>query len=59
MASVLLKKGGRLVYLYPVKRNHWKPEDLPSHESFRLIDICENPLSAKNCRICIVMEKLQ
>ena len=59
LACRVLKKGGRLVFLYPVERSEFKhtPEELPSHEEFELIDFCENPIAGGKSRILITMKR--
>jgi len=58
LGSQVLKVGGRLVFLYPVRRGKWKEEDIPTDKQFRLVEFCENPMNKKMSRICVVAEKL-
>ena len=45
-AENALKKGGRLVFLYPVDNTIEKEEDLfPKHENFDLKDYSECPMA--------------
>lgn len=59
LAERLLKKGGRLVYLYPIlKEEGLQFSKIKHRESFVLIDVAENYLNSKNGRLCFTYQKL-
>ena len=58
-ASKLLKKGGRLVFLFHTDIEY-PPEfnEFPTHPCFELVHACENPLMRKRSRHSIKMVKV-
>lgn len=52
--SLVLK--GRLAYLIPTTYD-FTIDDLPKHPCLEIVSICEQPLSTRHGRRCVVMEK--
>ena len=50
--------GGRLVYWLPVIRQHYSPDNLPSHPALSLVGDMEQVLSSNTSRRLVVMEKM-
>mmetsp|Transcript_35084 Transcript_35084/g.34753 ORF Transcript_35084/g.34753 Transcript_35084/m.34753 type:complete len:132 (+) Transcript_35084:192-587(+) len=59
IASFLLKKGGKLVFLFHTDIEY-PPEvnEYPTHPCFELVHACENPLMRKRSRHSIKMVKI-
>lgn len=59
IASYLLKKGGRLVFLFHTDIEY-DPEHnkIPTHPCFELVHSCENPLMRKRSRHSVKMIKI-
>lgn len=55
-AARTLVSGGRLVYLIPTTYD-FTVNDLPVHPCLEFVQICEQPLSTRHGRRCVVMEK--
>lgn len=61
-SSLLLKMGGRLIYLYPVETIQWnelKEACLPKHSCFRLLFFTQERMRAGMSRILVTMEKIK
>lgn len=59
LAERLLKKKGRLVYLYPIlKEEGLQFSKIKHRKGFELIDVAENFLNSKNGRLCFTYQKL-
>jgi hypothetical protein len=54
-----LRKGGRLVFLFPIYELevYQGVENLPEHKGFKVIDLSENKMSKGNSRILVTLEK--
>lgn len=55
-AARTLVLGGRLVYLIPTSYD-FSIHDLPQHPCLEILDFCEQPLSTRHGRHCVVMKK--
>lgn len=59
LADKILKKRGRLVYLYPIeKEKGYNLEELPKRENFKLLECSENYLNSKAGRLLLTYIKI-
>ncbi|KAL4471452.1 hypothetical protein ABPG74_008345 [Tetrahymena malaccensis] len=59
LANRVLTPGGRLVFLYPIEREHYNSTGIEklNYPNFTLVDYSENPLSEKKSRILVTLQK--
>lgn len=53
----MLRKNGRLVFLYPLNVNSQLPEELQKQDDFKLISVCKNQINTTFIRLMITYEK--